>query len=100
MVGGLESATPSAQTLTLVHPVVQECHAWAKVRGHPNIVRFYDAWMEPAGDGEHCFIQLEKCGEPIGMRISCGGDAFTEAELLEVLRQVSALNLLTIPLCL
>ena len=57
------------------------------MRGHPNIVRFYDAWMEPAGDGEHCFIQLEKCGEHLGMRISCGGDAFTEPELLDVLKQ-------------
>jgi len=48
--------------------------------------------MEPAGEGEHCFIQLEKCGEPIGMRISCGGDALTEAELLEVLKQASGLE--------
>jgi len=61
------------------------------VRPHANIVRFYDAWMEPAGrpeGAEHCFIWLEKCGETVGERMRCGGDPFTEPELLELLRQV------------
>ena len=62
------------------------------MRPHPNIVRFYDAWMEPAAKpegAEHCFILLEKCGETVAERVRCGGDPFTEGELLELLRQVT-----------
>jgi hypothetical protein len=54
-------------------------------------VRFHDAWFEPAGKpegAEHCFIWLEKCGETVGQRLRCGGDPFTESELLELLKQV------------
>lgn len=71
---------------------VQEAQAWAHVRPHPNIVRFYDAWMEPAAKpegAEHCFIWLEKCGETVGQRVRCGGDPFTEPELIELLKQVT-----------
>ena len=63
------------------------------MRPHPNIVRFYDAWMEPAArpeGAEHCFIWLEKCGETVGQRVRCGGDPFTEPELLELLKQVTS----------
>ncbi len=70
----------------------QEAQAWAHVQPHPNIVRFYDAWMEPAArpeGAEHCFIWLEKCGETVWERVRCGGDPFTEPELLELLRQVT-----------
>ena len=62
------------------------------MRPHPNIVRFYDAWMEPAAKekgAEHCFIWLEKCGETVVQRVRCGGDPFTEPELVELLRQVT-----------
>ena len=63
------------------------------MRPHPNIVRFYDAWFEPASKpegAEHCFIWLEKCGETVGQRVRCGGEPFTEPELLELLKQVTA----------
>ena len=72
---------------------MQEAQAWAHVRPHPHIVRFYDAWMEPAAKpegAEHCFIWLEKCGETVGQRVRCGGDPFTEPELLELLKQVTS----------
>ncbi len=39
------------------------------MEGHPNIVTFYDAWVEPVdgpggcgAGGEHMFIRLELCG--------------------------------------
>ena len=72
---------------------MQEAQAWAHVRPHPHIVRFFDAWMEPAAKpegAEHCFIWLEKCGETVGQRVRCGGDPFTEPELLELLKQVTS----------
>ena len=71
---GAVAVTPSAEggviMLSSTCTGAQESQAWAHVRPHPNIVRFYDAWMEPAAmkpDGaEHCFIWLEKCGETVG----------------------------------
>ena len=96
--------TPSAEggiTQWHVHGGAQEAQAWAHVRPHPNIVRFYDAWMEPAArpeGAEHCFIWLEKCGETVGQRVNCGGDPFTEPELLDLLRQVTQDLVVTTPL--
>lgn len=39
---------------------VQEIHAWARLSGHPHVVRYYSSWFEKGGRGEHAFIQLEK----------------------------------------
>lgn len=61
--------------------------AWARLTGHPNVVRYYGAWIEPHDRGEHMYIQLEKCGPSLTQRSQLDGD-FLEPELVEILRQV------------
>lgn len=43
---------------------VQEVHAWAALPAHKSLVRYYTSWQEadPGGNGDHIFIQLERCG--------------------------------------
>jgi len=54
---------------------------------HPNVVQYYGCWSEPAGDGEHLYLQLEKCDVNLAIH-STLGEQLREGDLLEVLRQV------------
>ena len=54
---------------------------------HVNIVRYYSAWTEQVGDGEHFYILMERCEASLGTKMCILGETFKEAELLEVLRQ-------------
>lgn len=54
---------------------------------HPNVVQYFGCWVEPAGEGEHLYLQLEKCDVNLGIHASLG-EQLREAELVEVLRQV------------
>lgn len=56
---------------------------------HPNVVQYFGCWVEPAGEGEHLYLQLEKCDVNLGIHASLG-EQLREADLLEVLRQVCA----------
>ncbi len=67
----------------------QEMHAWARLTGHPHVVRYYGAWIEPHDRGEYLYIQLEKCGPSLTQRSQLDGE-FTEQQLVDILRQVSA----------
>jgi hypothetical protein len=69
--------------------LAQEIHAWARLGSHPNVVRYYSSWFEHGShDGEHAFIQLEKCGPPSPVPLSArqhhdarAGRIGTECEL-------------------
>lgn len=61
----------------------------AALGDHPNLVSMRFAWTEPADDGTHFFILMDKCGESVATRLSITGDAFDERELLGIATDVS-----------
>lgn len=68
---------------------MQEIQALAAVEGHPNIVTYYDSWVESATEystGENIYIKLELCGENLSSMHQ--KKAVKEPVLLEILRQV------------
>lgn len=68
---------------------IQEIHAWARLSGHPNVVRYYSSWFEKGGRGEHAFIQLEKCGMKLSEHAQLTGP-LREADLVNILGQLAA----------
>eukprot|EP00873_Tetraselmis_striata_P036344 jgi/Tetstr1/456608/TSEL_043311.t1 len=67
---------------------IQEIQALAAVGSHPNIVRYFGAWMEPSGDGEHLFIQLEVCGKSLADQLAAG-HVFSETHLMDIMKQIA-----------
>jgi len=73
-----------------IHACLQEVQALAAAGVHDHIVRYYGSWLEDQGEGAlHFYIQLEKCETSLGHRFSVERAPLKEAELVNILRQVS-----------
>ncbi|KAL4424004.1 hypothetical protein ABPG75_001305 [Micractinium tetrahymenae] len=68
---------------------IQEAQVLAHLPPHPNVVQYFGCWSEPGGEGEHLYLQLEKCDVNLGIHASLG-EQLREADLLEVLRQMAS----------
>ena len=62
-----------------------EVQSLAVVGPHPNIVRYFSSWIE----SEQLFIQMELCESTL-LSSKDDGDAFTEDEVLSVMREISS----------
>ena len=71
--------------------MMQEVHALAAVKSHPNIVQYHTAWIEKnAGEeGEHLYIQLEACDTSLG-NLKSLKNHMKEPDIVELLRQVNS----------
>jgi hypothetical protein len=85
----MNSSTREQTRLLLALVAGQEVHAWAAVRPHPSIVRYYTSWLEAAdaAGGEYGYIALERCDVSLWVQMSVGLRRFKEPELLQVLKQ-------------
>ncbi|PSC73365.1 Wee1 kinase isoform B [Micractinium conductrix] len=68
---------------------IQEAQVLAHLPPHPNVVQYFGCWSEPHGDGEHLYLQLEKCDVSLGVHASLG-EQLREPDLLEILQQTAA----------
>ncbi|KAI3432278.1 hypothetical protein D9Q98_003838 [Chlorella vulgaris] len=68
---------------------IQEAQVMAHLPPHPNVVQYYSCWTEARQEGEHLYLQLEKCDVNLAIH-STLGEQLKEGDLLEVLRQMAA----------
>lgn len=67
-----------------MHNTLKEVYALAALGSHPHVVRYYSAWVE-----DRLYIQTEYCsGGSLADHLK-KGVRFTEAQLIDVLRQVA-----------